>query len=145
MTVTLENPMRQPSDDTTAIEEVVSRYYEVFARDSAAAAAFYGEPSLIVLQDELLYLPTRTEVEGFLTKGLDSLKALGYSGTKMSASRIKFLNLTTAFYGTIAIRMRSDGTELQRAAFTYLLHKGETGWKIHQLIATDIDKLISSD
>jgi hypothetical protein len=34
---------------------------------------------------------------------------------------------------------------LQRAGFTYLLYKGGTGWKISELIATDLDKLISAD
>ncbi len=55
------------------------------------------------------------------------------------------LNATTALYGTVATRMKSDGTELQRAGFTYLLQKGDVGWKIHEVIATDLDKLISSE
>jgi hypothetical protein len=55
------------------------------------------------------------------------------------------LNSTTALFSTVAIRLKSDGTELQRAGFTYLLHKGGAGWKINELIATDPDKLISGD
>jgi hypothetical protein len=34
---------------------------------------------------------------------------------------------------------------MQRAGFTYLLKKDDSGWKIHELIATDLDKLISGD
>jgi hypothetical protein len=55
------------------------------------------------------------------------------------------LNSTTALYSTVAIRMKTDGTELQQAGFTYLLHKGGAGWKINEVIATDLDKLISAD
>jgi hypothetical protein len=41
--------------------------------------------------------------------------------------------------------MKTDGTELQQAGFTYLFHKGGAGWKINEVIATDLDKLISAD
>ena len=90
-------------------------------------------------------LSTRTDVEAFLAKLLASLKPSGYSNTKIGVPRIKMLNSTTALYSTIAVRMKSDGTEMQRAGFTYLLQKGSAGWKIHELIATDLDKLISGD
>jgi len=90
-------------------------------------------------------LATRSDVEGFLAKLLESLKPLGYSRTKLDAPRVKILNATTALYSTVAIRMKTDGVELQRAGFTYLLHKGGGGWKIHEVIATDGDKLISAD
>jgi hypothetical protein len=33
----------------------------------------------------------------------------------------------------------------QRGGFTYLLHKSSAGWRIHEIIATDLDKLISAD
>jgi hypothetical protein len=41
--------------------------------------------------------------------------------------------------------MKADGTELQRSGFTHLLHKSNAGWRIHELIATDLDKLISAN
>ena len=133
------------SDEKDAIHQVISGYFDAFARDPAAAAAFYGEPTLIVLPNEVLALATRSDVENFLAKLLESLKPLGYSRTKLDAPRVKMLNATTALYGTVAIRMKTDGTELQRAGFTYLLHKGGGGWKINEVIATDVDKLISPD
>src|SRR5262245_21088716 len=133
------------SDERDVIHQVVGAYYDAFARDPAAAAAFYGEPTLIVLPNEILTLATRGDVEAFLSKLLASLKPLGFSSARLSAPRVKMLNLTTALYGTVAIRMKTDGTELQRAAFTYLLHKGDAGWKINEVIATDLDKLISAD
>jgi ketosteroid isomerase-like protein len=133
------------SDEKDAIHQVVSGYYDAFARDPATAAAFYGEPTLFVLPNEVLALPTRSNVEAFLAKLLESLKSLGYSRTKLDVPRVKMLNSTTALYSTVAIRLKTDGTELQRAGFTYLLHKGGAGWKINEVIATDVDKLISAD
>jgi hypothetical protein len=80
----------------------------MFARDSAGAAAFYGEPTLIVLPTEVLALPTRKDVEAFLAKLLGSLKPLGYSSTKLSDWRIKILNPTTALYATVAVRIKTS-------------------------------------
>jgi hypothetical protein len=133
------------SDEKEAIHQVVSSYFDAFARDPAVAASFYGEPTLIVLSSEVLTLATRGDVEAFLTKLLGSLKPLGYSHTKLDVPHVKMLNSTAALYSAAAIRMKTDGTELQRAGFTYLLHKGDAGWKINEVIATDLDKLISAD
>jgi hypothetical protein len=136
----------QQSSEEGTIHEVLAGYYDAFARDPVAAATYYGdEPTLIILPSEVLTLPTRKDAETFLAKVLGSLKTLGYSNTKLTAPRIKMLNPTTALYGTVAIRMKTDGTELERAGFTYLLHKGSAIWKINGVIATDLNKLISSD
>ena len=56
------------SGEQDAIHQFVGAYYEAFARDPAAAAAFYGEPTLIVLPNEILTLATRGDVEAFLVK-----------------------------------------------------------------------------
>src|SRR5262245_59653534 len=48
-----------------AIHKVVSDYYSAFGRDSAAAAEFYGEPTLIVLPNQAIMLSKRTDVEAF--------------------------------------------------------------------------------
>jgi ketosteroid isomerase-like protein len=128
-----------------AIHDVVSGYYDAFGRDSAAASAFYGEPTLIVIPNQVILLKTRADVEASLDALVATLKANGYSHSKLGEHRVKLLNPTTALYSTVAIRMKADGTELQRSGFTYLLHKSDAGWKIHEIIATDLDKLISAD
>ena len=87
----------------------------------------------------------RADVEAFLTKLVSGFKPLGFSHAKVSDPRIKMLSETTAIYSTVAIRYKTDGSELPRGGFTYLLHKGPSGWKIHELIATDMDKLVSAD
>ena len=79
----LANAQQAPGEKD-AIHQVVSGYYDAFARDPAAAAAFYGEPTLIVLPTEVLMMPTRKDVEAFLAKLLGSIKPLGYSNTKLS-------------------------------------------------------------
>lgn len=130
-------------EDDRAIHTVVSEYFEAFARDPVIAASYYGEPSLVVLPHEVIPLLRRADIETFLAKGRDALMARGYLDTRMKASRVRKLNHSTALYGTIAVRMKRDGTELERGAFTYLLHKADSGWKIHAVMATDADSLVS--
>ena len=139
--VSSQERLSQFSGDESAIHGVVSEYYDAFVSDPTVAATYYGEPALIVLPNEVFSLGTRKEVEEFLRRGRSSLRALGYSHTRMAESRVKRLNETIALYSTVAVRMKTDGTELERAGFTYLLHKGGEGWKIHELVATDVEEL----
>jgi hypothetical protein len=78
-----------------AIQKVVSDYYDAVPRSSAAAAAFYGEPTIMMLPTEVMVLSKRTDVEAFLAKLLAGLKPLGYSYSKLADSRTKLLNATT--------------------------------------------------
>ncbi|WP_044542335.1 hypothetical protein [Bradyrhizobium sp. LTSP885] len=131
--------------ETDAIDAVVSGYYESFGRDSAAASALYGEPTLVITPNQIVLLSTRTDVEAFFDKVVAGLKRGGFSHSTLSDRRIKLLTSTTALCGGVAIRMKTDGTEMQRAGFTYLLQKSSVRWRIHEIIATDFDKLISAD
>jgi hypothetical protein len=135
----------QAKNEKETIQKVVSGYYDALGRDLAEAASFYGEPTMIVLPKDVLPLNKRADVEAFLTKLVNGFKPLGFSHAKVSDPRIKMLNETTAIYSTVAIRYKTDGSEMPRGGFTYLLHKGPSGWKIHELIATDMDKLVSAD
>jgi hypothetical protein len=138
-------PATALTNERDAIQRVLSGYYDAFGRDPAEAASFYGEPTNVVLPTEVLTLNKRTDVQAFLANLLVPLKPLGYSYSKISDPRIKFLSETTAFYSCIAIRYKTDGTEIQRLGATYLLHKNPSGWQIHELIVTDLDKLMSPD
>lgn len=133
------------SGEEQAIRKVMRDYYEVFPRDSVAAAANYGEPVLFVRPQEVFVVATRAEISDMFTKALKNLKARGYSMTKAPDLNIKMLNSTTALCSTIAVRMKADGTELERSGFTYLLHKGINGWKINESIDTDTDKLMGAN
>jgi hypothetical protein len=138
-------PVTTSANEKEAIHKVLSGYYDAFGRDSAAASAFFGEPTLIIYSNDVVLLRTRADVEAALDKFVASLKPSGYSHSKLGDYRVKLLNSTTALYSSVAIRMKTDGTEMNRAGNTYLLHKSNAGWRIHEIIATDLDKLVSAD
>ena len=132
------------ASETDAIHKVVHGYYDAFGRDPAAASAFFAEPALIVVPGQIIVLATRADVEAAIDGFAASLRASGFSHSKVGEHRVKLLNPTTALYSMIAIRMKTDGTELQPAGFTYLLHKSGSRWQIYEFIATDLDKIWST-
>src|SRR5262249_9208971 len=83
-------------NEKDAIHKVLSGYYDAFGRDSAAASAFYGEPTLIVLPNEVVMLSTRADVVAFFDKFVANLKPSGYSHSKLGDYHVKLLNSTTA-------------------------------------------------
>jgi hypothetical protein len=132
-------------NEKDAIQSVMTGYYEAFGRDSAAASGFFTEPALIVAPNGSVLLNTRADVAAALEKLLVALKRSEFSHSRLVDRRIKLLTSTTALCGGIAIRMKTDDTEINRAGWTYLLRKTAAGWQIHGIIATDPDKLISAD
>ena len=132
-------------NEKDAIHKVLSDYYDAFGRDSAAASAFFGEPTLIVGPNQVVMLSTRADIEARFDGAVASLRRYGYSHSKFSDYRVKLLNSTTALVGLVAILIKTDSTEMQRRGWTYLLNKDNAGWRIHEIIATDLDKLVSAD
>ena len=133
------------ANEKDAIHKAVSDYFDAFGRSAAEAATFYGEPTLLVLPNQVKVLSKRADVEDFLAKTLTGLTPLGYSYSKVVDPRIRLLNATTAIYSTVAVRFKADGTEMQRLGVTYLRQKDNSAWKIREIIATDLDKLVNAD
>ena len=131
------------TSDQEAIEAVLNGYFGAFGRDSAVSASFFSKRALIVFPNQIVWLNSRADVESFYDEFVASLKPSGFSHSKLGEHHVKLLNSTTAFCSAVTIRVKADGTEMQRSGFTYLLHKTDAGWKIYELIGTDLDKLIS--
>jgi SnoaL-like domain len=125
-----------------AVYKVLTGYYEAYGRDSAAASAFFGEPIRVVLPSEVVLLSTRAELVTFFDRFVAAhLTPNGYSHSKVGEYHVRLLNSATALCSAVAIRMKTDATEMQRTGFTYLLRKSEERWQILEIIATDLDKL----
>ena len=58
-----ENVVSMTLDDEQAIHKLVSGYYGFFVTDPIAAATCYGEPTLVVLPNEVVALVTRSDVD----------------------------------------------------------------------------------
>jgi len=61
--------------ENDAIQKVISGYYDACSRDPAEVAAFCGEPTMVVLPNQVFTLGKRADVEGFLAKLLGGIEA----------------------------------------------------------------------
>ena len=128
--------------DQEAIQAVLNGYYDAFGRDSAVLASFFSEPALAVFPNQIVRLDSRADVASFYEKFVASLKPSGFSHAKLAEHHIKLLNSTTALCSAVSIRVKVDGTEMERSGFTYLLRRTDAAWKLYEVIGTDLDKLI---
>src|SRR5262245_55339356 len=76
-------------DEKDTIHSVVSSYYDAFGRDSAAASAFFGEPTVIVQPNQVVILSTRAELAAAFDEAVANRKARGYSHSKFGDYRVK--------------------------------------------------------
>jgi ketosteroid isomerase-like protein len=136
------SPSVAAGSEQEAIRALLNRYYETFGRNAVALSHFYSEPALVVFPNQLIRLDSRADVVSFFDKLALSLRPSGFS-LEMVDCRVRLLNPTTALCSAVALRLKADGTEMQRAGATYLLHKSGGEWKIHETIGTDLDNLIS--
>ncbi len=138
------SPSVAMGSEQEVIRALLNGYYDTFGHDAAALANFYSEPALVVFPNQLIRLGSRADIASFFDKLAVSLRPSGFSHSKMVDCHVRLLNPTTALCSAVALRLTAAGTEMQRAGITYLLHKSDGEWKIHEAIGTDLDKLISS-
>ena len=80
---------------------------------------------------------TREEVVKFLNSHADTARQEGFAISTCEHLSIKTLNSVMALCSVEYVRRKSDGTELQRSGATYIVRKGDNGWRFAQAIATD--------
>ena len=128
--------------ENDAILKVLYGYYEAFGRNSVQASGFFGEPIMVISPENVVALGTRAELATFFEKVVATiLGPNGYSHSKVGECHVRLLNSATALCSGVAIRIKTDNTELQRVGFTYLFRKNSEGWRILGIINTDLDKL----
>ena len=124
------------------IEAVVRTYVSTAGTDMALAATFFEEPATVAGPKRFLLMQTKEDVVKFLEWSFETVRPLGYAKSTCEHLSIKMLNPVMALCSVIYARRRSDDTELQRSGAIYILRKGEHGWKIRNVLAADLDKII---
>jgi hypothetical protein len=70
---------------------------------------------------------------------------MGAMRTEWTESHIKELSETLAVADIGLVRFNADGREVERLAFTYVLHKMATGWKIALLASHPAETMLHVD
>ena len=129
-------------DDEAAVTRVLADYYSAFSTlEIQAVLPYFYEPCLMIGPQGVLAAPTYGVLAAVLTPAREDLRARGYGRSELSIRHVKSLSATATLVTGVALRYKLDGQELERVGLTYVLHKGDTGWKIAVLIIHDSDEV----
>jgi hypothetical protein len=76
---------------------------------------------------------------------MENLRQREYLRIEFSLQQRRLLSATSALAMGVAIRYKNDGQEMERVGITYLLHKGDGGWKFAVMALHDADKVVPSN
>ncbi len=125
-----------------AVSKVLSEYYTAFsALNIQAILPYFHEPALLVGPMGVLPLPTPAALVPIFSPVMENLRGRQYGHSELKLQQLKLLSATSALAVGVAIRLKTDGQELERAGITYLLHKTESGWKFAVVVLHDADEV----
>ncbi len=117
--------------DETAVRQMLGEYYRDFSTLNVQAILPYlNQPALLLGPAGTIALPTPSAIEPIFGPVMEGLRTRGFARSELGSEEIRILSARDALATGIAIRYRTDGTELERAGITYLLRKSDDAWKI---------------
>lgn len=115
--------------------DAVHDYYRVFSTlDVHAIVSHYSEPCVTIAPQGLSSAPTRAALADSLAPIVGGLEAKGYGRSEFVQAQVTTLSSTTALVRGVAVRYTAAGTEMERVPISYLMHRGDEGWKIAVLV-----------
>jgi ketosteroid isomerase-like protein len=126
-------------NEELAVLRVLTDYYAAFSTlDVQAFLPYFHEPSLLIGPQEVFAAPTHADLARAFAPAVVDFRAKGFGRSELTVRDVSSLSATAAAVTGVARRFKVDGNELERAGVTYVLHKGDTGWRIVVLILHDV-------
>jgi ketosteroid isomerase-like protein len=127
-------------NEELAVLEVLADYYAAFTTlDVQAFLPYFHEPALLIGPQGVFAASTHAVLATAFAPALLDLRAKGFGRSELIVRDVSSLSSTAALVTGVAQRFKVDGKELERAGVTYVLHKGDTGWRIVVLILHDVN------
>jgi hypothetical protein len=115
--------------------EAVRDYYTVFSTlDLEAILSNYCEPCMTIAPQGVSMAETHAALANWIAPLVAGLKAAGYGRSEFAQSDVTMLGEGAALVRGVAVRYSAAGPELERVPLSYLMHRGEAGWKIAVLV-----------
>ena len=115
--------------------EAVHEYYKVFSTlDVNAIVSCYCEPCMTIAPQGVSSAANGAALAGLLAPLLAGLRAKGYGRSEFVQTNVTMLGETAALVRGVAVRYTAAGPEMERVPLSYLMHRGEAGWKIAALV-----------
>jgi ketosteroid isomerase-like protein len=117
---------------------MLADYYRTFSTlDIRAIVDYFHEPAMLMGPAGVYVAPDRNTIATLLTTAIDGLRARGYGRSELDLEEVKLLSDSAALASGVARRYKADGDLLESVVLTYLLYKGDAGWKIAVLVIRD--------
>jgi|SRR5579864_2418914 len=128
--------------DEEAVTKVLSDYYAAFSTlNVAAILPYFHEPALLVGPSGVIPVPTPAALVPIFGPAMENLRRRQYGRSEWQMQELKLLGAASALALGMAIRVETDGQELERIGITYLLHKTEGGWKFAVVVLHDANRV----
>jgi ketosteroid isomerase-like protein len=115
--------------------EAIHEYYNAFSTlDVTAIVSYFCEPCLTIAQHAVSSAANRASLVDSLAPMVGGLKAKGYGRSEFVQPQVTMLGETAALVRGVAVRYTTAGPEMERIPISYLMHRGEAGWKIAALV-----------
>ena len=125
-----------------AVKQIIADYYKAFSTLNVQSILYYfHQPALLIGPPGVFALPTAEAVVPIFGPVMENLRQRGYLRSEFSLQQFRLLSATSALAMGAAIRYKTDGQEMERVGITYLLHKGDGGWKFAVMALHDTDKV----
>ena len=129
-----------------AVNQVLSDYYKAFSTLTIQSILrYFHQPALLIGPSGVIALPTPEAVVPIFGPVMENLRQREYHRSEFSLQQLRLLSATSALAMGVAIRYKIDGQEMERVGITYLLHKGDSGWKFAVMALHDADKAAPSN
>lgn len=116
------------------VEAVHAYYRSCSALDLKRIADHFCEPCLSIGAQGVFSAENRAVLASGLAPFFDNLKAQGYGRSEFTEPEVVELSKTAALVRGVATRFTTGGDEMERLPMSYVLHHGETGWKIAVMV-----------
>ena len=138
--------MAAGDDERAAAVQAFKDYVAAVASlDAQRVAPHYHEPLMVVAASGARALATRADIAAWLTPVLARMKERGYARSDWSEFQSKLLSNGIAVVSTQTVRYKSDGQQLEKAGFTYILRRTTEGWKVAVLVGHDPANVLRLD
>jgi hypothetical protein len=128
------------------VNQVLTDYYKAFSTLTVQSILRdFHQPALRMGPSGVIALPTAEAVVPIFGPVMENLRQREYRRSELSLQQLRLLSATSALAIGVAIRHKTDGQEMERVGVTYLLHKGNSGWKFAVMALHDTDKVAPSN
>jgi ketosteroid isomerase-like protein len=135
-----------PHDERAVVMQTLRGYYAASNKDDLPGMVSYvHEPVTFITAAGVRSFAARADVTPFLAQFFARLRAMGAVRTEWTESHIEVLSDTLAVADLGLVRFATDGREVERLAFMYLLHKTASGWKIAVLASHPAETVLPVD